>query len=403
MQTHDAIVLGAGAAGLYCGGIAAARGLRVAVIDHARAPGEKIRISGGGRCNFTNVNSGPHAFLSENPHFAKSALARHGPDAFIDLIRRHGIAFHEKTLGQLFCDGSAKQVVAMLVDELRGADLRLGAAATDIRLADDRFTIALSDGASVTAPNLIVATGGRSIPKMGASGFGYDLARRFGLAVTETRPALVPLTFGPPDLAWMAPLAGIAAPASVQAGAASFDGALLFTHRGLSGPAILQISSYWRQGQPITLRLLPDAAALLRNSPRRDAEAAAGHRAVRPPARPSGAGAGGATGRQRPGCQRSARPLGRAFGGVPPAPRRQRGLPHRRGDAGRRFHRRSRRPHHAGAPGAGAALHRRGGGRDRLAGRLQLSMGLVLGPCLRHRAQTERVIPPSTRRFCPVM
>ena len=188
MQTHDAIVLGAGAAGLYCGGIAAARGLRVAVIDHARAPGEKIRISGGGRCNFTNVNSGPHAFLSENPHFAKSALARHGPDAFIDLIRRHGIAFHEKTLGQLFCDGSAKQVVALLVDELRGADLRLGAAATDIRLADDRFTIALSDGASVTAPNLIVATGGRSIAKMGASGFGYDLARRFGLGRHRNPP-----------------------------------------------------------------------------------------------------------------------------------------------------------------------------------------------------------------------
>ncbi len=267
MDQFDAVVLGAGAAGLYCAGIAAQRGLRVLLVDHARAPGEKIRISGGGRCNFTNLGAGPQAFISENPHFAKSALARHGPADFIALIDRHGIAWHEKTLGQLFCDGSAKQVVAMLVEDLAGAELRLATEVQDIAHADGRFTLRFSDGTTAQAPNLVLATGGKSIPKMGASPFGYRIAERFGLALTETRPALVPLTFDPDALAWMAPLSGLAVPVEAQSlgrHPARFAEAALFTHRGLSGPAILQISSYWREGEDIALTFLQDALPWLR-------------------------------------------------------------------------------------------------------------------------------------------
>jgi predicted Rossmann fold flavoprotein len=266
VTSFDAIVLGAGAAGLYAAGIAAQRGLSVLVIDHATNPGEKIRISGGGRCNFTNLNAGPQAFLSKNPHFAKSALARHTAQDFVALIRRHGIAFHEKTLGQLFCDGKATQVIAMLRSELASAELRLSTAAEGVTHQDGRFRLRLTGGSTAETGNLIVATGGKSIPKMGASDFGYRLARQFGLAVTETRPALVPLTFGPQDLAWIAPLSGVSLPVTASAGKASFAESLLFTHRGLSGPAILQVSSYWREGEPIRLRLLPGALALLREA-----------------------------------------------------------------------------------------------------------------------------------------
>jgi predicted Rossmann fold flavoprotein len=255
---YDAVILGAGAAGLYAAGIAAQRGLSVLLLDHAKAPGEKIRISGGGRCNFTNLNAGPQAFISANPHFAKSALARHTAQDFIALIRRHGIAFHEKTLGQLFCDGSARQVVAMLVAELAGAELRLSTEIGAIAHDGSRFRVALPGGA-VETPNLILATGGKSIPKMGATGLAYRIAAQFGLAVTETRPALVPLTFDTAALAWIAPLAGIALPVAAQAGARAprFEEAALFTHRGLSGPAVLQVSSYWREGDSVTLDLLP--------------------------------------------------------------------------------------------------------------------------------------------------
>jgi predicted Rossmann fold flavoprotein len=235
----------------------------VLLVDHARAPGEKIRISGGGRCNFTNLHTGPHAFLSGNPHFAKSALARHTPADFLALIDRHGIAWHEKTLGQLFCDGSAKQVVAMLVRELSGATLRLGTSA-EVAHRDGRFHLTLSDGSTATTGTLVLATGGKSIPKMGATDLALRLARQFGLAVTETRPALVPLTFGPQDLSWIAPLAGLSLPVTARAGTARFDEALLFTHRGLSGPVILQASSYWREGEPIHLTLVPDALPRLR-------------------------------------------------------------------------------------------------------------------------------------------
>lgn len=255
----DAIVLGAGAAGLMCAAVAGARGRRVLLLDHADAVGKKILISGGGRCNFTNVNTAPDRFISSNPHFAKSALARYTPADFIALVERHGIAYHEKTLGQLFCDGSAKQIVAMLLEEAAkaGVDVRTGQPVNDVTHADGKFTVRFGDQ-SFTAPALVIATGGPSIPKMGATGLAYDLARQFGLKVVEPRPALVPLTLGGDDVLFRE-LSGIAAPVEARAGKAAFREAALFTHRGLSGPAILQVSSYWRHGEPVTIDLLPDA------------------------------------------------------------------------------------------------------------------------------------------------
>lgn len=260
MSTHDfdAIVLGAGAAGLMCAATAGQRGRRVLLLDHADAVGKKILISGGGRCNFTNVNTAPDRFISANPHFAKSALARYTPADFIALVNAHGIAHHEKTLGQLFCDGSAKQIVAMLLDEAAkaGVDVRVGQPVGEVTHADGRFGVQFGD-TRFTAPNLVIATGGPSIPKMGATGFAYDLARQFGLKVVEPRPALVPLTLGGDDVLFRE-LSGIAAPVAARAGKAVFREAALFTHRGLSGPAILQISSYWRHGEPVTIDFLPD-------------------------------------------------------------------------------------------------------------------------------------------------
>ncbi|MGL3819745.1 NAD(P)/FAD-dependent oxidoreductase [Sphingopyxis sp. R3-92] len=254
----DAIVLGAGAAGLMCAATAGQRGRRVLLLDHADQVGKKILISGGGRCNFTNVNTRPDRFLSANPHFAKSALARYTPSDFIALVNAHGIAFHEKTLGQLFCDGSAKQIVAMLLDEAAkaGVDVRCGQTVGEVTHADGRFGVRFGDQ-NFTAPNLVIATGGPSIPKMGATGLAYDLARQFGLKVVEPRPALVPLTLGGDDVLFRE-LSGIAAPVEARAGKAAFREAALFTHRGLSGPAILQISSYWRHGEPVTIDFLPD-------------------------------------------------------------------------------------------------------------------------------------------------
>ena len=259
LQQYDVVVVGAGAAGLMCAIEAGRRGRRVLLLDHAQAPGEKIRISGGGRCNFTNIRTAPEAFVSENPRFCISALRRYRPADFIALVERHGIAWHEKTLGQLFCDGSARQVVEMLLGELRaaGGELRLSTAVEGIEAAEPGFRLSAGGAAEVACHSLVIATGGKSIPKMGATGFGYEVARRFGLRVTETRPALVPLTFEPGLLSRLAPLAGVAADIRVACGKARFEEAMLFTHRGLSGPAILQISSYWREGAELILDMAP--------------------------------------------------------------------------------------------------------------------------------------------------
>ncbi|NKJ05294.1 MULTISPECIES: NAD(P)/FAD-dependent oxidoreductase [Rhizobium] len=256
---YDVIVLGAGAAGMMCAIRAGQRGRSVAVLDHAAAPGEKIRISGGGRCNFTNIHAGPKNFLSANPHFAKSALARFTPRDFLAMVERHGIAWHEKTLGQLFCDNSAKDIIRMLTDEMRaaGAQLLLRTETSGVEQIDSGYRISTSEG-TFEAPSLVVATGGKSIPKMGASGFAYRIAEQFGLPLVETRPGLVPLTLDPQLLQRIAPLSGIAAPAEIRHGKTAFREALLFTHRGLSGPAILQISSYWREGEEITVAIEPD-------------------------------------------------------------------------------------------------------------------------------------------------
>ena len=254
---------------------AAHTGGRVLLIDHAKAPGEKIRISGGGRCNFTNLYCDAHAFISQNPHFAKSALARYTQWDFIELVDRHDIAWHEKTLGQLFCDNSAKDIIAMLRGLLdqAGADLLLQTSVTDIAKDDNGFVAHLSDTRRITCQNLVIATGGKSIPKMGATGFAYDIARQFGHRVTETAPALVPFTFTDRRFA---DISGVACPARVTANGTSFDEAMLFTHRGLSGPAILQASSYWNAGQDITVHLAPetDLADILRAKRRSDGKKA---------------------------------------------------------------------------------------------------------------------------------
>ncbi|TFL17350.1 NAD(P)/FAD-dependent oxidoreductase [Jannaschia formosa] len=262
---YDAIVLGAGGAGLMAAATAGQAGARVLVLDHADRAGKKILISGGGRCNFTNTGTEPECFLSENPHFAKSALARYTQWDFLALVEKHGIAWHEKTLGQLFCDGSARQIVAMLLAECAagGVEIRLATPIGEIGHADGRFRVAGAE-----APALIVATGGPSIPKMGATGVAYDIARRFGLPVVPPRPALVPLTLSEAEMPFRA-ISGVACPAVARAGGMSFAEAALFTHKGLSGPAILQVSSYWRPGEPVSLTVLPNALEALRDARRR--------------------------------------------------------------------------------------------------------------------------------------
>ena len=275
MPHYDVVILGAGAAGMMAAIEAGRRGRSVLVVDHAKYAGEKIRISGGGRCNFTNINAtmdkGRDRFLSQNPRFALSALSRYTPDMFVAKVREHGIAFHEKTLGQLFCDGPATQINTMLLVEMRKAGVQLVLETAIERVEQDitGFAVQLSTTA-VTATSLVVATGGKSIPKMGATGLGYQLATQFGLRLTDTRPALVPLTFETGALEKLKALSGIAADAVVRHGKTAFEEALLFTHRGLSGPSILQISSYWREGDPISVDLLPhqDAAQLLREARR---------------------------------------------------------------------------------------------------------------------------------------
>ena len=257
MQSFDVIILGAGAAGMFCAIEAARRGRRVLLLDHAKAPGEKIRISGGGRCNFTNLDIRPECFLSQNPRFARSALSRYTQHDFIARVTAAGISWHEKTLGQLFCDGSAREIIAMLTRDMAqaGVDLRLGVEIGAIR-HDGSFQVDTSAG-RFTAARLVVATGGKSIPKMGATGLGYQIAEQFGLPVLETRPGLVPLTFTDAQLEEMRQLAGLAVPAVVSCGKTAFQEGLLFTHRGLSGPSILQISSYWCEGEEIGIDLAP--------------------------------------------------------------------------------------------------------------------------------------------------
>ncbi|MET4806397.1 NAD(P)/FAD-dependent oxidoreductase [Limibacillus sp. MBR-115] len=268
MERFDAIVLGAGAAGLMCAMTAAQRGRRVLLLERANQVGKKILISGGGRCNFTNLDVRPERFLSGNPHFCKSALSRYRQQDFIALVEQHGIAYHEKTLGQLFCDGSARQIVDLLLTGCAkgGVTLRLNQDVQEISKPDDFHVVA--NGSLAAAPALVVATGGPSIPKMGATGFAYRLAEQFGVSLVPPRPALVPLTVESAGIGLEDPgsLAGLSLDCVARFGKAKFREAMLFTHRGLSGPAILQISSYWQPGNEIHLDLLPDidAAAYLK-------------------------------------------------------------------------------------------------------------------------------------------
>lgn len=258
MQHFDVIIIGAGGAGLMCAIEAGRRGRRVLLLDHAKKPAEKIRISGGGRCNFTNLHAGPKNFLSQNPHFCISALKRYTQQDFIAKVKAHGIAYHEKTLGQLFCDGSSQQIIDMLIGEAKeaGAELWLGEEVTGIEKSAEGFRLSFGETA-LSCASLVIASGGKSIPKMGATGFGYEIARKFGLNIVPTRAGLVPLTFKPELLSRLKELAGVAQDAAVSCGKTRFEEALLFTHRGLSGPAILQISSYWREGEEIAVNLVP--------------------------------------------------------------------------------------------------------------------------------------------------
>ncbi|HBR69298.1 MAG TPA: aminoacetone oxidase family FAD-binding enzyme [Rhodospirillaceae bacterium] len=255
---YDVIIIGAGAAGMMCAIEAGKRGRRVLLLDHAEKIGEKIRISGGGRCNFTNIHTRPENYLSSNPHFCKSALSQYTPQDFIALVEKHGIAWHEKKLGQLFCDGSAQQIVDMLLKECEqvGAVLKSGVTVEKIESVDGSYTLSTSAG-EISCASLVIATGGLSIPKIGASKFGYDVARQFGLNIIETRPALVPLTFQSDLLERCKELSGVSVEAVVSCGKTSFSEGFLFTHRGLSGPSILQISSYWREGEEIVVDLSP--------------------------------------------------------------------------------------------------------------------------------------------------
>jgi predicted Rossmann fold flavoprotein len=260
-QDFDCIILGGGAAGLMCAARAGQRGRCVLVLERAEKPGKKILISGGGRCNFTNLGAGPANYISANPHFTKSALARYTPRDFLELVESYGIAWHEKTLGQLFCDGSAQQILDMLLAECAkgSVEVRCDADVTAVEHDAGRFAV-MASGQIFTANSLAIATGGPSIPKMGATGFAYDLARQFGMKVVEPRPALVPLTLGGDEVLFRE-ISGVSAPVVATANKTSFAEAALFTHRGLSGPAILQVSSYWRSGDPVSVDFLPAEAA----------------------------------------------------------------------------------------------------------------------------------------------
>ena len=260
MKTFDVVIIGAGAAGLMCAATAGARGRKVLLLDHAKAVGEKIRISGGGRCNFTNIFTSPKNFISSNPHFCVSALQRFTAQDFVNLVKKHQIAFHEKTLGQLFCDFSAKEIIAMLVKECaqNGVEIRVETAVEEISqaTAEGDFQIKINQEI-ITAKSLVIATGGQSIPQMGATTFGFDVARQFKLKIVQPKPALVPFTFEEKLLNKTKQLSGVAIEAEVSFGKIKFSEAVLFTHRGISGPAILQISSYWKNGEEILINFAP--------------------------------------------------------------------------------------------------------------------------------------------------
>ncbi|WP_224554385.1 NAD(P)/FAD-dependent oxidoreductase [Pectobacterium versatile] len=261
MEQFDAVIIGAGAAGMFCAAQAGQRGLRVLLLDNGKKPGRKILMSGGGRCNFTNMYAEPAAYLSHNPHFCKSSLARYTQWDFISLINSHRIAYHEKTLGQLFCDDSAQQIVDMLVTECERANvtLRLRSEVTSVEKSDGLFTVQLSNGTAFQSASLVVACGGLSMPGLGATPFGYQLAAQFGINVLPTRAALVPFTLHKPLLEQLQTLSGVSVPTVITAeNGVTFRENILFTHRGLSGPAILQISSYWQAGEFVTINLLPD-------------------------------------------------------------------------------------------------------------------------------------------------
>ena len=269
---YDAIIIGAGAAGAMCAIEAAKNNAKILLLDHSNKVGEKIRISGGGRCNFTNLDIQPHCYLSQNPRFCLSALRRYTQYDFIDLVKSHKIKFHEKTLGQLFCDDSAKQIIKMLTDEMdkKAVHLALGINVDKVSYDNDCYVIKTDNGVYIS-PNLVIATGGKSIPKMGATSFGYKIAEQFNINLIETRPALVPLTFTEDDLADFAPLSGISVQSKVSYKKTSFEEGLLFTHRGLSGPSVLQISSYWKEGEAIEINLateinIEDELLKLRNT-----------------------------------------------------------------------------------------------------------------------------------------
>jgi predicted Rossmann fold flavoprotein len=277
IQRFDAIVLGAGAAGLMCAIEAGKRGRHVAVLERADRVGKKILISGGGRCNFTNLDCRPENFLSANPHFAKSALARYTPADFIALVEKHRIPYHEKTKGQLFCDGSAREIVCMLEEECRTAGLTILAGVRVTEIRNESVFMMKAGDREFHAPALVIATGGLSIPKIGATAFGYEAARQFGIKIQECRPALVPLTFDPEDRKSYCDLAGVSADVIASCDSQQFRDKMLITHRGLSGPAILQISSYWQRSTPLTIDLAPGqrwTAPLLKPKGRRDLSAA---------------------------------------------------------------------------------------------------------------------------------
>ena len=394
MLQFDAVIIGAGAAGLHCAAIAGQRGLSVLLIDHAQRIAEKIRISGGGRCNFTNREARPENFLSANPDFCRSALARYTPQDFLALLQRHRIGWHEKHKGQLFCDGSSEQIIEMLLRECRDGRVVHWQPCSVAAVRHDGATFTLdTDRGPVQTAQLVVASGGLSIPKIGASDFGYRLARQFGHRIVETRPALVPLTFAATD--WpFAGLAGLSLPVRVRSGSGKARGEflddLLFTHRGLSGPAILQISSYWRPGSALQIDCTPgtDLAAALQQAKHTSQRMLANVLAEMIPRRLGEAwlALGEAPDRPLPEWRdRELAALAEPAAALGDHAERQRGLSQGRSHRRRRRHPRTQLTKPGEPAGRRAALHRRGRRRDRLARRLQLPVGLGQRRGLRRR------------------